>query len=112
MNVAELTPLPGHKQLFSRDRVKFVTSTSGCYALTTFEGSVLYVGLATNLQRRIVQHLDTPEKVAPTPLGRAVWFWWYETPEINKVERTWMNIHIQHEGVIPTLNRIYSATPT
>jgi hypothetical protein len=33
-----------------------------------------------------------------------------ETEDVNKVERTWMNIHIQHEGTLPLLNGAYSPT--
>jgi hypothetical protein len=37
-----------------------------------------------------------------------VLFHWVETKDINTVERTWMNIHIQHEGTLPPLNKAYS----
>lgn len=80
--------------------------------LSTFEGDVLYVGLAVDLRHRINDHLDNPEKTNLTEKGRAVFFYWLETEEINKVERTWLNIHIQHEGVMPVLNRIYSPVST
>jgi hypothetical protein len=56
------------------------------------------------------QHLDCPEKTRETSKGRAVLFHWFETEELNKVERTWLNIHIQHEGTLPELNSIYSPT--
>jgi hypothetical protein len=54
------------------------------------------------------QHLDDPQKIRETPKGRAVFFHWLETTETNEVERTWMNIHIQHHGRVPELNRVYS----
>lgn len=57
------------------------------------------------------QHLDSQEKTCVTSLGRAVLFFWVETDDLNKLERTWMNIHIQHEGAIPELNKVYSPTP-
>jgi hypothetical protein len=79
--------------------------------LATFDEDVLYVGLAKNLGRRMGQHLDSPEKVNATSLGRAVWFFWLSCVELNKVERTWMNIYAQHHGTLPVLNKIYSATP-
>jgi len=66
------------------------------------------VGLATNLRKRMNDHLDASGKTSPTEKGRAVLFHWLETREINAVERTWMNIHIQHEGMLPVLNKIYS----
>ena len=112
MNIASLIPLPGRREPFRRDRERFVPVKAGCYALTTFGGVVLYVGLAVNLRRRMNDHLDTPEKVNLTKHGRAVWFHWLETDETSKVERTWLNIHIQHEGEMPILNQIYSAVST
>ena len=39
-------------------------------------------------------------------------FHWLEVEgrELNKIERTWLNTHIQHEGKIPILNKIFSPT--
>jgi hypothetical protein len=111
MNIDKLIPQPTSNETFRRNRLRFVPTASGCYALTTFSRAVLYIGLAKNLQRRMNQHLDSPEKTCETPLGRAVRFFWFETVNLNKVERTWMNIHIQHEGAIPELNKVYSPTP-
>lgn len=108
MNVSELVPRPQQHETFKRNRCRFVPERSGCYALTTFLGVVLYVGLASNLRQRMGQHLDSPEKTRETAKGRAVLFHWLETQAINKVERTWLNIHIQHEGTLPELNKVYS----
>jgi predicted GIY-YIG superfamily endonuclease len=85
-----------------------VPNRSGCYVLTTFERAVLYVGLATDLRTRFSQHLDDPKKTGLTDMGRAVLFHWFETKEIQKVERTWLNIHYQFEGKRPILNSIDS----
>jgi hypothetical protein len=60
----------------------------------------------------MVQHLDTPQKVAPTPLGRATWIYWLDTLDTNKVERTWLNMHLLAEGSLPVLNSLYSPTAT
>jgi excinuclease UvrABC nuclease subunit len=108
MNIDELIPQPTHREPFTRKECKFVPESPGCYVLTTFNGIVLYIGLATNLRRRMNDHLDNPAKTCETVLGRAIFFHWLETPETNKVERTWMNTHIQHEGVLPILNSIFS----
>lgn len=86
--------------------------TSGCYVLSTFSGVVLYVGLATSLRRRFCDHLDDPTKTTETPLGRATLFHWLERPDIERVERTWMNIHLTAEGALPLLNKVYSPTAT
>lgn len=108
MNLSELVPLPIDKQPFRLSHQKFVPAKSGCYVLTTFTSVVLYVGLAEDLRRRVGEHLDNPGKTDATLLGRAIWFYWFETQDLNKVERTWMNIHIQHEGRLPELNLAYS----
>lgn len=91
-------------------KAKFVPAGSGCYVLTTFEEHVLYVGLAVNLRRRFIEHLDNPEKTKLTAEGRATKFHWLETSDIQRVERTWLNIHVNAEGRFPILNKIYSPT--
>jgi excinuclease UvrABC nuclease subunit len=108
MNICELMPQPSKYETFRRSRCRYVPEASGCYVLTTFTKVVLYIGLATNLRRRMIDHLDSPEKTRETLKGRAVQFYWFETSDTNKVERTWMNEHIQHEGELPILNRVYS----
>jgi len=108
MTVSELVPQPVACESFLRSRCAFVPETSGCYVLTTFSKVVLYVGLATNLRKRMNDHLDSPEKTKPTEKGRAVLFHWLESPDITAVERTWMNIHIEHDGTLPPLNKVYS----
>jgi hypothetical protein len=110
MNIVELVPQPTDSQPFSRSRERFVPARAGCYVLTTFEMIVLYIGLTDNLRRRMGQHLDNPEKTGLTKVGRAIFFHWCETGDTRKIERTWFNIHIQHEGGLPELNRVYSPT--
>jgi len=110
MNIDRLQPPPTHSERFARSSEKFVPIEAGCYALGTFDGTVLYVGLATNLRRRLGQHLDSPSKTQETTLGRAVTFHWLPTADINRVERTWLNTHVHHEGQYPLLNKVYSPT--
>lgn len=110
MKLNLLIPLPIKFEPFRRNREKFIPESTGCYVLTTFEKTVLYIGLTNNLRRRMNEHLDNPEKTAETIHGRAVLFYWMDNNEINKIERTWLNIHIQNEGVLPVLNSIYSPT--
>jgi hypothetical protein len=112
MKLTDLAPFPTLNESFRRNRERFVPERSGCYALSTWSGIVLYIGLSNNLRKRMNAHLDTPEKINTTTLGRAAVFSWLECEEINKVERTWMNIHIQYEGMLPILNSIYSPTST
>jgi hypothetical protein len=51
-------------------------------------------------------HLDDPRKTLQTKFGRATRFFWLESSDTNKIERTWMNMHIQMEGELPVLNSI------
>jgi hypothetical protein len=111
MKIAQLLPMPKQFETFRRDRLRYIPQVGGCYALTTFSHDVLYVGLAIDLQRRMSEHLDTPLKRAPTRHGRAIFFFWLQTADLNRVERTWMNTYLQAEGRLPPLNKMYSPTP-
>jgi hypothetical protein len=108
MNIDQLIPQPLCCEMFRRNQGRFVPDAPGCYVLTTISRIVLYVGLTDNLRRRMSEHLDSPEKTAVKEVGRAVLFFWLETQETHKVERTWMNTHVQHEGGLPMLNKVYS----
>ena len=112
MKLDMLVPQPVKCEIFKRSRERFIPEKSGCYVMTTFANDVLYVGLAKNLRSRINNHLDSDEKTSRTALGRATYFYWLEGLEIGKIERTWMNIHIQYEGVLPPLNTVYSPVST
>jgi hypothetical protein len=108
MKIGELIPSTISMEPFRRSHMRFVSEASGCYALTTFDEDILYLGLASNLRRRFAQHLDTPEKVTATELGRAIWFFWLECEDLEKIERTWMNTYTLRHGTLPTLNKVYS----
>lgn len=110
MNIRELVPQPLQYETFKRNRQSHVPDKSGCYALTTFTGVVLYVGLTKNLRRRMNEHLDSPLKTRNTRHGKPILFFWHESEDLNKIERTWLNIHIEHEGKWPELNKAYSPT--
>lgn len=112
MIVASLTPKPLKREAFKRNREKMIPAQTGCYVLANFKDVVLYIGLAADLHRRFGQHLDSPEKTGVTPLGIAVFFYWLETQDTNRLERTWMNIHRLSEGKLPVLNSVYSPTST
>lgn len=112
MIVDLLVPIPTACEPFKRRSERFITEKPGCYVLSTFTGVILYVGLATSIRRRFCNHLDDPNKTAETLLGRATMFHWIERLDLEKVERTWMNIHVSQEGALPILNRVYSPTAT
>lgn len=112
MKLDLLVPCPLASEPFRRNRERFIPSKPGCYALTTFEQDVLYIGLTVNLRRRVNEHLDSATKTELTAHGRAILFYWTETVEINKIERTWLNIHLLNDGCLPILNSVYSPTST
>lgn len=112
MKLDLLVPHPASSEPFRRNRERFVPSKPGCYVLASFEREVLYIGLTVNLRRRLNEHLDSSAKTELTARGRAVLFHWAEAIEINKIERTWLNIHLLNEGCLPILNRVYSPTST
>ena len=112
MRVDLLLPKPTNVETFRRARERFIPESSGCYVLTTFLGEVLYMGLTRNLRRRMNEHLDTPEKVEPTQLGRAFLFHWIECSDIVTIERTWLDIHIRNTGGRPLLNKVDSPIST
>jgi hypothetical protein len=112
MNVDELIPRPTHCETFKRSQERFIPEKPGCYVLATFSKTVLYIGLSNNVRKRMNDHLDNTKKTAETKSGRAVLFYWIESADTYKIERTWMNIHIQCEGSLPELNSMYSPTFT
>ena len=110
MKVDQLIPAVERKVEFSLKARKFVPASAGCYALSTFELDVLYVGLTDNLHRRFFQHRDTRNKREPTSMGMAFWFHFLTCDErhIYRIERTWLNEHIELHGKRPVLNRMNS----
>ena len=113
MNVKDLVPVPDKRENFRRDRERFVPERSGCYALATFEGLVLYVGKSINLRQRFGNHLDDPQKVSKTRCGTAFFFYWRECDDLEteKIERTWQNECELHDGSLPILNKLRSPIP-
>lgn len=112
MNVKLLVPAPTSSDSFRRSRERFIPNKSGCYAITTVENEILYVGLTVDLRRRFIEHLDTRQKTELTIDGRAVFFHWIETNETHTVERTWLNIYQIQRGRLPVLNSMQSPTST
>ena len=114
MKIGELNPLPGNKVQFGIKCKKLVPVSRGCYVLTTFDGTILYVGLAGSLASRFVQHCDTKEKCEPTLDGKAFWFYYLsaESNELSRIERTWIQQHFALHGRRPILNKIDSPMPS
>lgn len=110
MNVSLLTPQPKEHVPFTLRYIKKLPQSAGCYALTNFQGDVLYVGLTVDLPQRFKQHRDTEEKRQPTSLGRAYWFYFVIASKnnINSIERGWLYQYSSFHGTLPILNKIAS----
>lgn len=108
MKVFNLFPRPDKKVAFKLSRRFLVPSSSGCYVLSNINETILYVGSSNCLMRRFNEHLDSPDKTAPTPLGRAIWFHWLCYENIKKLEKTWLNSHDIAAGELPYLNKLHS----
>ena len=111
MKVDRLFPSPDQRTQFAWSHRVTVPDKPGCYALVTYNGDVLYVGLATgSIRSRMGSHLDTPAKRAGGPLGVPFWFDYLllTGTDVAAIERGWMNQAILEDGEMPPLNRIYS----
>jgi excinuclease UvrABC nuclease subunit len=110
MKIQQLIPAVEKRLEFSLRCRKFVPRSAGCYVLTSFDGEILYVGLTDDLNRRFFDHRETKEKRNPTPNGKAFWFYYLtcEEKEMFRIERTWLNQHLEIQGVLPVLNKINS----
>ena len=110
MKVENLHPLPTTKIAFSLSSYKIVPKTAGCYILSTYDNHILFVGLASNLNKRFIQHLDNPKKTKPTNEGKVIWFHYinFDNQNLPKLERTWLNQYINIHGQLPILNKTSS----
>lgn len=110
MKLADLVPEPKDKVQFKLMSFKSVPKVAGCYALTTFDNNILYLGLSDNLFDRFQQHLNNPEKTNPTKEGKAVWFYFttFDKTNLPKLERTWINQFMTIHGQLPILNKVNS----
>jgi hypothetical protein len=111
LKVDRLVPKPDCHTKFAPSHQVTVPCEPGCYALTTYGGDVLYVGLAaTSIRSRIDAHLDNPEKRKGAASGAPFWVHYLQlpSPEVARVERGWMNQAILEDGELPPLNRVAS----
>lgn len=111
MKIELLSPVTDQRTKFAWSHQVTVPDEPGCYALVTFSGDVLYVGLATkSVRSRMGSHLDTEAKRKGTDLGVPFWFHYVLRPanEVGAIEKGWINKAILEDGEKPPLNRIDS----
>jgi hypothetical protein len=111
VKIERLFPRPTKREQFAWSHHSRIPAEAGCYALATFGGEVLYVGLATvSVRDRMGKHLDTKEKRSALPLGTAFWFYYLlrDRADVASIERGWMNQAVLETGSRPPLNKIDS----
>ena len=111
MRVERLSPSPDQRTRFAWSHHVTVPDQPGCYALVTYTGVVLYVGLATaSIRNRMGCHLETPVKRQGNHLGVPFWFHYIlrAAAEVAPIERGWMNQAVLEDGQMPPFNRVYS----
>ena len=111
MRANQLYPRPDQRTRFAWPYHVTVPDEPGCYALVTYSGDVLYVGLATgSIRSRMGCHLDTEAKRKGTDLGVPFWFDYLvgDSTKVAAIERGWMNQAILADGEMPALNKVYS----
>lgn len=108
MRVSSLTPKPENQIRFSYADLRDAPRQSGCYVLTVFNGTILYIGQARNIQARMRQHLDADQKAQMTPWGKAFWLHYILCPEfeLNNYENGWNMEYERTEGKQPYFNKI------
>ncbi len=103
MKISLLKPVTENKINFSYPNLLSVPEKSGCYALTTNDGEILYIGQSNNIYRRLVEHFHDDEKRSRTPWGVVYWAYYKLCSPIDRdsLERGWLN----EVGVLPFFNK-------
>ncbi len=109
MNIDKLNPCALDRTKFERSKYRSIPEQSGCYALTTYEGDILYIGQSDYIRRRFEEHLDCPEKTGKTEKGCAFWFYWllWNKADLNALERGWMQAYshsTENRDELPIMN--------
>jgi predicted GIY-YIG superfamily endonuclease len=111
MNVNKLIPKCIAKNEFTYKGLKNIPSKQGCYCITNINEDILYIGLATNLAQRSLQHIENPDKHLMTKYGCPYYFCYClldKNADIFKTERGWLNLYELEHGELPPYNKIHS----
>ena len=110
MLVSDLAPITDDRVIFSYPKSHEVPEDSGCYVITTLDGTILYIGQSINIRSRMRDHLYTKEMTATMPSGEsAYWFYYTLCPaaELNQLEGNWIDDHKLNEGgKLPPFNDV------
>lgn len=108
MRVQDLKETELKRLEFCKRTVRVVPKSSGVYVLASYFDLILYIGVSKNLNRRMMQHLQTEEKQSLSPWGRVYWFYYKQCLESEGSvgERGWMQAFQLQEGRLPHFNKI------
>ena len=107
MLVSDLLPKADGKVKFNYSALDKSPAESGCYIITTFDGTILYIGQSDNIRRRMEEHLDEKEKTKETPWGVSFWLYYklYDKTKLNELEREWTNEYKLKMGKRPHFSK-------
>ena len=108
MRIANLDPELEHRVPFELRSNAKVQTRSGYYVITNIYGDVLYIGITSDLRRRMDDHLRNSRMTQRTSLGLASWFCFrYLCDEdLHEIERHLLSRHKFSDGKLPPLNRV------
>lgn len=109
MLVSRLIPNTNSRSLFEWSSAMLVPDAPGCYTLATHDDIIVYVGQATNLNRRLRDHLASDDKRSRTRWGYARWFSYRlcDASELSQLENAWVQqFKLANRGSLPTFNQV------
>lgn len=111
MIIKELYPAVNCTIEFTYSNLKRIPHLPGSYVMSNFEFEIIYIGKASDLNRRFYQHIEDKSKKVRSQLGSIYWFSYYvcqDKYEISRVERGWLNNFELHTGSLPIFNKIHA----
>jgi hypothetical protein len=111
VKVAALVPPPSKSAPFEYREICALPDAPGCYALTNAATDILYIGQASFLRRRLLQHFDAGRHRALTSGGRVSLMWTVAVDRLGTLsahERGWLNQCELADGVLPCLNKVHA----
>jgi excinuclease UvrABC nuclease subunit len=100
MKPHNLTPIPIYSIAFDTESLDFIPNKNGCYAFTSSNGDILFIGSTNVLKKRLEQHIENNQALEIS----AVHF--LESDEIKQeiVEKDWHNQFQEFAGCLPPMN--------
>lgn len=104
MKVNELVPHLAASVSFDHNGASGVPAASGCYALVSASGNVLYLGQSGNMRERFGDHVNDPDKRRSTPDGRATRFHYKALADRQRTEESLLAQFRARERRLPYLH--------